>query len=299
MSCVREAADRRARVGRECCARRFVTNIPVEMTYDSPVKLDQLAESYRRDGAALVRGLLDEAQVDLLCLGIEANLASPSSRALVASREEDPGRFFEDFCTWQNNEAYRELIEDARLAQVARHLMESQTVRLFHDHVLVKEPGTVQRTPWHQDQPYYNVDGHQNVSFWIPADPVAAENSLELVTGTHLGPWLMPRTFLDREARWFPEGELAEVPDIDANRQDYEILQWELEPGDAVAFHMLTLHAAPGAALDARRRVLSIRLLGDDARHAPRRWRTSPEFPGLADELPPGAPMEHPLFPLL
>jgi hypothetical protein len=33
--------------------------------------------------------------------------------------------------------------------------------------------------------------------------------------------------------------------------------------------------------------------------HAPRPWRTSPEFPGLADELPAGAAMEHPLFPVL
>jgi hypothetical protein len=39
--------------------------------------------------------------------------------------------------------------------------------------------------------------------------------------------------------------------------------------------------------------------MGDDIKHAPRRWITSPEFPGLADELPEGAPMDHPLFPVL
>jgi len=42
-----------------------------------------------------------------------------------------------------------------------------------------------------------------------------------------------------------------------------------------------------------------VRFLGDDVRHAPRRWKTSPEFPGLASELAPGAPMNHPLFPVL
>jgi hypothetical protein len=45
--------------------------------------------------------------------------------------------------------------------------------------------------------------------------------------------------------------------------------------------------------------VFSVRLLGDDVRHAPRRWQTSPDFPGLHAQLPEGAPMEHPLFPLL
>ena len=32
-------------------------------------------------------------------------------------------------------------------------------VRLFHDHLLVKEAGSAEPSPWHQDQPYYCVDG--------------------------------------------------------------------------------------------------------------------------------------------
>jgi hypothetical protein len=48
-----------------------------------------------------------------------------------------------------------------------------------------------------------------------------------------------------------------------------------------------------------RRRVLSVRFLGDDIVHAPRRWTTSPPFEDLIDELPAGAPMDHPLFPIL
>jgi ectoine hydroxylase-related dioxygenase (phytanoyl-CoA dioxygenase family) len=175
--------------------------------------------------------------------------------------------------------------------------MGSRHVRLFHDHVLVKEPGTRQATPWHQDQPYYNVEGSQNCSMWMPVDPVDRESTVEFVAGSHRGPWLMPRRFMDREAKWFPEGSLADLPDIEADRGSFEILAWELEPGDAVFFHMLTLHAAGGATR--RRRAFSVRFLGDDATHAPRPWKTSPEFPGLADELPAGAPMEHDLFPVL
>lgn len=71
-----------------------------------------------------------------------------------------------------------------------------------------------------------------------------------------------------------------------------------LEPGDAVFFHMLTLHSA-GEVGARRRRVLSLRFLGDDMVHAPRRWTTSPPFPGLDAALPAGAPMDHPMFPVL
>ncbi|HEY0746346.1 MAG TPA: hypothetical protein VGD63_06570, partial [Steroidobacteraceae bacterium] len=89
------------------------------------------------------------------------------------------------------------------------------------------------------------------------------------------------------------------LPDIESRREDYRILGWEIEPGDAVCFQMLTLHAAGGVEGNRRRRVFSVRFLGDDITHAPRRWATSPDFPSLIDELPAGAPMNHPLFPIL
>jgi len=259
---------------------------------------DQVA-AYQRDGAVCLRQLLTSAEVTQLQRGINTNLAQPSPRALVASRPDDPGRFIEDFCNWQHNPDYRALAIDSPLPEAAALLMQSRSVRLYHDHMLTKEPGTRQKTPWHQDQPYYNVDGFQNISFWIPVDPVRRHSTLEFVAGSHRGPWLMPRTFMDQQARWFPEGSLTDLPDIEATRDQQPILGWALAPGDVVAFHMLALHAAGGVDGDRHRRVFSMRYLGDDARHAPRRWKTSPDFPGLADELPAGAPMAHALFPLL
>ena len=62
--------------------------------------------------------------------------------------------------------------------------MRSATAQIFHDHVLVKEPGTPKPTPWHQDAPYYFVEGGQTVSLWCPLDPVR-EASLRLIAGSH------------------------------------------------------------------------------------------------------------------
>jgi ectoine hydroxylase-related dioxygenase (phytanoyl-CoA dioxygenase family) len=256
-------------------------------------------DRYQRDGAICIRQLFTSREIETLRTGIDANLAHLSPRAKLASGADDPGRFVEDFCNWRENEHYRRFIFDSALAETAGRLMRSSTARLYHDHMLTKEPGTRQATPWHQDQPYYNIEGRQNASFWIPVDPVNRESTLELVAGSHLGPWLMPRSFMDAQAKWFPEGSLADLPDIEAARERFPILGWDLEPGDAVCFHMLTLHGARGAAGAHRRRVFSVRFLGEDIRHAPRRWITSPEFPGLVEELAPGAPMDHPLFPVL
>ena len=259
-----------------------------------------LIDAFARDGAVCLRGLLDGDEVALLRRGIDANIAAPSPRAKVASRPDDPGFFIEDFCCWQDNAAYRRFIFDSPLAAAAARLMQSRTVRLYHDHMLTKEPGTRQRTPWHQDQPYYNVEGRQNISFWIAVDPVRRHSTLEFVAGSHRGPWLMPRSFMDQQARWFPEGSLQDLPDIEAARERFPIIGWAVEPGDVIAFHMLSLHASAGVDGDTRRRVFSVRMLGDDATHAPRAWVTSPPFPGLAERLPAGAPMhDDALFPLL
>jgi ectoine hydroxylase-related dioxygenase (phytanoyl-CoA dioxygenase family) len=260
---------------------------------------DATIEAFRADGCVIVRGLFSPAEVATVESGIERNLANPGPLFGVASRDDDPGRFVEDFCNWQRIQEYRQIAFDSKAADAAADLMGGSTVRLFHDHLLVKEPGTRQPTPWHQDQPYYNVDGFDNCSMWMPVDPVPRESTLEFLAGSHRGPWLMPRTFLTEQARWFPEGSLGELPDIEADRGSYDIRGWAMEPGDAVFFHMLTAHHAYGVPGANRRRAFSLRFLGHDATHAPRPWRTSPEFAGLADELPAGAPMNHPLFPVL
>ena len=99
----------------------------------------------------------------------------------------------------------------------------------FMTTLLVKEPGTQQETPWHQDQPYYNVDGDLNCSMWAPVDPVAPESTLEFNAGSHKKGWLIPRTFMDSQAKWFPEGAMSEIPKIEADRNAFQILGWELQ----------------------------------------------------------------------
>lgn len=251
-----------------------------------------------RDGAVCVRGAFDADEVALARQAIDENLADLSDLAKRASADDD-GAFVEDFCNWQRLAAMERFIRESAAARIAGELMGAQTVRLYHDHVLVKEPGTKQRTPWHQDIPYYNVDGRMNISMWCPVDPVTRESTLEFIAGTHLGPWFMPRSFLDGQAKWFPEGSLVEMPDFAADPERFPVIGWELEPGDAVFFHMLTVHGSGGVSGSNRRRVLSVRFLGDDMVHAVRPWRTSPPFPGLVDELPDRAPLDHPLFPVL
>src|SRR5437764_11721782 len=114
--------------------------------------IEEQVAAFQRDGAVCLRQLLSPDDVELLRKGIEQNLSHPSPRSKVASRPDDPGRFVEDFCCWQENEYYRRFIFESPIAAVAGQLMQSNTARLYHDHMLTKYPGTRQRPPWPQDQ---------------------------------------------------------------------------------------------------------------------------------------------------
>jgi ectoine hydroxylase-related dioxygenase (phytanoyl-CoA dioxygenase family) len=250
--------------------------------------------AFQADGAVPLRRLFSD-WVEPLRAGVEKNIAAPSTDVRIY--DGGNGRFFGDYCNWDRIPEYRDFVFHSPAAQVAGRLMGSKTVRLFHEHVLVKEPGAEVATPWHHDQPYYCVDGRQNVSLWIPLDPVARDTVVEFVAGSHRwGRWFRPERF--NRTPLFEDDPLEPIPDIDGERDRYRILGWDLEPGDAVAFHFLTLHGAPANRWKSRRRrAFSARWIGDDAVFAIRKGTTSPPFRGV--KLTPGDPMDAPEFPLV
>ena len=160
-----------------------------------------------------------------------------------------------------------------RPAAVAAALMRSAGARISHVHVLVKEPCTSVATPWHQDAPYYLVEGAQSVSFWVPLDPVPRERTLEFVAGTHLrGPIYRAERF---DGTSLYDGDAAgRAPDGEAERDNLDRRGWAVEPGHAVAFDSRCLHGAPANASAARRRAVPFRWVGDDAQVPTRPRRT-------------------------
>ena len=251
-------------------------------------------DTYQRDGVVLIQGLFKD-YVDTIKRGIEKNMVKPGPYAAENLKEGEAGRFFDDYCNWTQIAEFEEVVHHSPAGEVAARLMGSKRVQIFHDHVLVKEPGTSKPTPWHQDGPYYFVDGVQNVSFWSPVDPVK-EASLRCVAGSHKWPkpvlptrWLAETSFYPNEDDYIP------VPDPDA--EGMNIVEWEMEPGDAVAFNYATLHGARGNTSTARRRAFSLRLVGDDARYIERPGRTSPPFPG--HDMKPGQVLREDWFPVI
>jgi len=251
-------------------------------------------KSFQDDGVVLIKGLSAD-YVELIQMGIDYNIQNPGRYAAENIKDGEGGRFFDDYCNWNRISQFQEVIKNSKVAEVAAGLMKSKTVQVFHDHVLVKEPGTSKPTPWHQDSPYYFVEGSQTVSFWSPVDAVT-DATLRCVAGSHK--WskpVLPTRWLNEDKFYKDTVKYMPVPDPDA--EGMKILEWDMDPGDAVAFHYGILHGARGNETKKRRRAFSLRLVGDDARYVERPGPTSPPFPG--HNMKPGDRLREDWFPTI
>ena len=159
--------------------------------------------------------------------------------------------------------------------------MQTNKVNLFHEHVLIKEIGSKKRTPWHQDQSYYCVNGKDNCSFWIPLDKIDKKSSPEFVVGSNK--WnkqFLPTKFFGHTYKQ-KDDEFEHIPNIERNRKKYNIKSWKMNIGDVVVFNFSTVHGAPENNSKNRRRAFSVRFTGDDATYIKRKGEMSPPFPDV------------------
>ncbi|HUO80406.1 MAG TPA: phytanoyl-CoA dioxygenase family protein [Steroidobacteraceae bacterium] len=256
----------------------------------------EIVETFQTEGVVRLEGAFGD-WIGRLAEGVAELRRRPSALERSYRPADGSAPFFQDFCNWQRIEAFRAFVLDSPAAELAAQLMRSDRARFFHDHVLVKEPGSSVVTPWHQDEPYYCVAGAQSVSFWTPLDPVSRAVSLECIAGSHRWSRTGFRPLRFDGSPLFPDDDFELLPDLEARREELPIRGWALAPGDAVAFHFRTVHGAAANDSPAERRVFSHRWVGDDARFVRRGARGSPPFPHLA--LEDGAPFDAPEFPVV
>ena len=70
----------------------------------------------------------------------------------------------------------RALTLHPKVAEMAKHLSRLD-LRLWHDQILIKEPGTSRATEFHQDQPYWpHAESGAPISCWIALGDVPVES---------------------------------------------------------------------------------------------------------------------------
>ena len=252
-------------------------------------------DTYRQDGVVCLRKLFSSEWVEHLKIAAQECMENPGELHVeLAAEQNDSGRFFHDTFMWRYNERCKQFIYQSPSALIAKILMNSQKTTLFYDQWLIKEPQTQTRTPWHHDLTYWPIDGDQICTIWLALDSVSAENgSVEYIKGSHKwGKKYRAVSFSGNSQYTEP---IPEFPDIEAMRSNYDILQFDLEPGDCTAHHGLSIHSSPGNKTTGdRRRAHVTRWTGDDIVFHPRDGLQ--ELPILPD-LKPGDPLDSELWP--
>jgi len=225
--------------------------------------------AYERDGAAVLRGVLDKGWVERMRVAIDRILDNPGIASIEYTPKGKKGRYYGDFFVWRRDPDFRALMMDSPLPQLAAQVMKAARVHFFYDQLLVKEPHTEEATPWHQDLSYWPVRGNDVLSVWVPFDRVTLDaGAVVYIKGSHKwGKMYAPNTFSDDSGfgEQYKKMGLDPLPDVAADLDRYDLLQSELDTGDVLIHHPLTLHYAPGNMTSGRRRGLSLRYLGDDA----------------------------------
>ena len=249
---------------------------------------------YQKNGAIVIRDIF-KTWIDLLRTGFEKVLNEPGPHARENAKNNE-GRFFEDYCNWQRINEFKKFAEESPAAQIVAEATGSKSIQLFHEHIFVKDPGTAKETPWHQDMPYYCVDGNDTGSFWIPLDPITKENSLQILLGSHKFPKLVRPTKWSNNQPWYKdEDNFMDMPDIKSMEKN--ILKTEMKLGDAILFNFKVLHSSPGNSENIPRRAFSMRFIGDDVKYLERSGETSPPFKGI--DLKDGERMRKDWFPVV
>jgi ectoine hydroxylase-related dioxygenase (phytanoyl-CoA dioxygenase family) len=237
-----------------------------------------LVKEYEDMGVVRVPGLFKD-WVKPLRAGLERILQAPESYAFPceSTAAGEPGRFFNSYCNWHRVPEFLDFLSRSPAAALAGKLMSAGSAQLFHEHVFAKEPGTAKATPWHQDMPYYCVDGPQTASVYVALDDTPPDVAVQFVAGSHRWDKLFfPRVFAGGEDFNTDDDTMQPVPDIEGERGRFDIVSWPLKAGDALVFDYRTLHGTTSGELKMRRRAFSARFLGDGAHYLLRPGELSP-----------------------
>ena len=232
--------------------------------------------AYRHDGVALITEAVDPSWVAQLTEFSKRQMDSPSGLVNDINPGATEDRLFTDRYLWRTHDVMNRFVRESGCGRLAAQAMQSRSARFYFDHLLIKKVNTPAITPWHQDAPYWPFQGKQIASLWLALTPVTVSGSgMEFVRGSHLDDvYYLPTVFNGQQnsgGQWAAQQKGVQCPDIDADRESYDIVSWDMQPGDALIFSAWILHGARGNSSSTQDRLaLSTRWLGDDVRWDPR-----------------------------
>ncbi len=264
-------------------------------------------EAYRRDGAVVIRGALDADMRALVERGIEEAYRSPRADTGIGGGMGEGRTVVRDYASI-DSPSLRSVLASGAFGRVGAGLMGTPFAQLILDQIFYKQQGPILPTPWHQDTPFLRVRGEPLIRLWTPCDRSPREVTVQVVRGSHR--WNVVFSGLTKSAtgdatgtdKPSPVGDhwLPALPDVAAHRDSFDIMSWDVEPGDILAFQGNMLHGADGhPGSDRPRRAFAVLMGGPELRYYRPTGKAFPSPGRMAGaardaDIPDGAPIgEH------
>lgn len=263
---------------------------------------------YQRDGAVLIKSVLDADALRLLESGVEEVFSDLGKRYTTVGSAEQAGKTVVREYVSQDSPSLRSLVRGGLLGEIGATLMQTPSAQLILDQVFYKTQGPIVATPWHQDTPFLRVRGHDMIRLWFPCDRSPRALTVQVVRGSHR--WNVvyntsgeqPNTTMivasgsGSDPNGVGDAVLPPVPDVARYRDSFDILSWDVEPGDVLAFQGNMLHGTEGhPGHDRPRRAFAVMLGGPSLRYHKPQGKAFPppgKFEGAKyEDIPNGAPI--------
>ena len=238
---------------------------------------DEHIRQFQEDGVICLRSMFDREWVERMESAVLRTMDADNVRArrreVTKALGGKSGRYHINTYVWVWDDDFRAWAMDSPNAEIAARLMGADSVRLFYDQVFVKEPNTMEMTDWHQDLPFWPMLGNDILSVWVAITPVrrGQNSAVEYIAGSHKWGKFYAAAIPDKDPAF--KSDLEDCPNFSTLKDDskYRFLSWDLEPGDCVVHHPLTVHGAEGNFSPTTRRIgISTRYMGRDVRWDPR-----------------------------
>ena len=242
----------------------------------------QFTEFFNTDEIATLRNAIDHAIADNRERIVGAEGGGRGS--------EDYERVFNQMVNlWTDYPEVKTFSFHEKLAESARRLSQSESVRIYHDHAMIKPGGQDSKeTNWHQDQPYWPMDPLGPLSAWVAVDDVTIENGcLHFCPGSH--------KFGKQEGiKLGVEGESIVTKMKERGHDVADPVAMEMPAGGITFHHGCNFHYAGPNKTDKPRRAFAVIYIPDYVS-----FTGGKDAAGAQDEMTPDGPWDHPLHPIL
>ena len=143
---------------------------------------------YNQKGYVLIRNLMDASEIEQYKHQVE--IATKQRKILDKRTLKDKSEYEQSFIQcqnlWEDFPEVRNLTFHKKITSTAAKLLGVDTIRIWHDQALIKEPGG-RETDIHHDKPYWPIKENKSITAWIPLVEINENNGkLGFFPGSHL-----------------------------------------------------------------------------------------------------------------